>query len=88
MFNQEFMVLIDKNWMRIKKEHLGFILDGEINIIGKVNKVFMPQNDDSSMPEVIKILNNIQGYALSLLHELGFLKSDNVYIVTPIAIYR
>lgn len=88
LFNQEFMVLIDKNWMRIKKEHLGFILDGEINIIGKVNKVFMPQNDDSSMPEVIKILNNIQGYALSLLHELGFLKSDNVYIVTPIAIYR
>lgn len=88
MFNQDFMILIDKNWMRIKKEHLGFILDGKINIIGKVNKVFEPQNDDPSTPKVIKILNNIQEYTLSLLNELGFLKSDNVCIVTPIAIYR
>ncbi len=40
------------------------------------------------MPSVIKILNRIQKYTLSILHELGFDVSDKVFVIMPIAIYH
>lgn len=85
LYGGDYIVPIDKDWLRIKKEHLGYLMGGKISIVGKVCKT-LQINDE--VPEVIKILNKIQEYTLSLLKDLGFCVSDTVYLVSPIAIYH
>lgn len=83
--NNDYIVLLDQIWLRNKKEHLGYLLGGKINIVGKVSKALQTDNE---MPDVIRILNMIQQCTLSMLHDLGFCVSDKVYIISPIAIYH
>lgn len=85
LYSGSYMVLIDKIWLRNKKEHLGYLLGGKVNIVGKVSKFLQTDNE---MPDVIRILNKIQEYTLSILRDLGFCISDKVYIISPIAIYH
>lgn len=87
LYNEQVIVLIDKKWLRVQKDHLGYILNGEITIVGKINKV-LEMNNTVSVPNVINMLNKMQEYAMSLLYDLGLLNSDKVKIVTPIAIYH
>lgn len=83
--NSKYIVLIDKNWLRIKKEHLGYVLGGEINVVGKVSKCIQA---NSTMPTIIEILNKIQEFTIIMLQDMGFDVADEVYMISPIAIYH
>lgn len=85
LYNKNYIVLIDKLWLRTKKEYLGYLLGEKVNVVGKVSKSIQADDD---MPSVIKILNKIQEYTLTILRELGFGVSDNVFVIFPIAIYH
>lgn len=88
LYNQNFVILLDKEWLRVQKNHLGYIMDGKITVVGRVNKVLHMDNTITPTPNVINMLNKMQEYAMSLLHEIGILDSEKVNIVTPIAIYH
>lgn len=49
--SEKFMILIDQKWLRRKKEHLGYIIDGEISVVGNVNKIWH-KNSDSTVPSI------------------------------------
>lgn len=83
--NSNYIVLIDQNWLRIKKEHLGYVLGGEINVVGKVSKCIQA---NSTMPTIIEILNKIQEFTIIMLQDIGFDTADKVYMISPIAIYH
>ncbi len=85
LYNRDYIVLIDKFWFKIEKGYLGYLLGEKIHVAGKVSKFIQV---DDNMPSVIKILNRIQKYTLSILHELGFDVSDKVFVIMPIAIYH
>lgn len=85
LYNKNYIVLIDKLWIRTEKEYLGYLLGEKVNVVGKVTKSIQVDDD---MPSVIKILNKIQEYTLTILHELGFGVSDKVFVISPIAIYH
>lgn len=85
LYNKNYIVLIDKLWIRTEKEYLGYLLGEKVNVVGKVTKSIQVDDD---MPSVIKILNRIQEYTLKILHELGFGVSDKVFVISPIAIYH
>lgn len=85
LYNKDYIVLIDKLWIRAGKEYLGYLLGEKVNVVGKVTKSIQVDDD---MPSIIKILNRIQEYTLSILHELGFDVSDKVFVIVPIAIYH
>lgn len=85
LYGGDYIVPIDQNWLRTEKEHLGYLMGGKISVVGKVCKALQINNEG---PEVIKILNKIQEYTLSLLKDLGFYVLDTVYLVSPIAIYH
>lgn len=85
LYNKKYIVLIDELWLRTKKEYLGYLLGEKVNVIGKVIKSIQVEDD---MPSIIKILNGIQEYTLSILNELGFDVADKVFLISPIAIYH
>ena len=85
LYNRDYIVLIDKFWLKNEKGYLGYLLGEKIHVAGKVSKFIQV---DDNMPSVIKILNRIQKYTLSILHELGFDVSDKVFVIMPIAIYH
>ncbi len=85
LYNRGYIVLIDKQWLRIKKENLGYLLGEKINVVGKVSKFIQVDED---MPDVIKILNKIQKFAIAILSKLGFDISDKVFLIIPVAIYH
>lgn len=85
LYNKNYIVLIDKLWLKTKKEYLGYLLGEKVNVVGKVTKSIQVDDD---MPSIIKILNRIQEYTLTILHELGFGVSDKVFVISPIAIYH
>lgn len=83
--NKKYIVLIDKTWLKIKPDYLGYIWSKKVTIIGRISKSLQIDNE---MPKIIKILNEIQRYGLSLLEELGLESfSEEAYIVLPMAIY-
>ncbi|MCM1500189.1 MAG: hypothetical protein NC124_17135 [Clostridium sp.] len=52
--NKDYSIVLEQIWLKNKKEHLGYLLGGEINIVGRVCKS-LQVNDE--MPDVIRILN-------------------------------
>ncbi len=85
LYKRDYIVLIDKSWIKIGPEYLGYLLGEKIHVAGKVSKLIYVDND---MPYLIKVLNMIQKSVLSILHELGFDVSDKVFMILPIAIYH
>ena len=85
LFNKDYMILLDKMWFKNEKEYLGYLLDGRINVVGKICKVVQVGDEK---PAVIQMLNKIQEFTLSMLRDLGFSPSDKLYLVYPIAIYH
>lgn len=84
---KKFIILIDKEWLQYKKEHIGYAFEGKINVLGRIGKC-IEVNNKNDKPNLITMLNESQKYALSLLKELcGFLTDENVYLITPVAIY-
>lgn len=83
--NSKYIVLIDKNCLKFQKEHLGYVLDGEITVVRKVSKCIRASN---SMPTIIEILNKIQEFIIRMLQNIGFDVADRVYMISPIAIYH
>ncbi len=63
----------------------GYLLGEKINVVGKVSKFIQVDED---MPDVIKILNKIQKFAIAILSKLGFDISDKVFLIIPVAIYH
>lgn len=83
--NNKYIVLIDKDWLKIPKEHLGYVLGGEITVVGKVSKCIQASD---TMPTIIEILNKIQEFTIKMLKDIGFDVADRVYMISPIAIYH
>lgn len=86
LHRENLLVLIDKKWLRVKRKHIGYKFQGEIHVVGRIDKFVGTQNDKSGLG-VIDTLNKIQEVSLSMLYELGLLVSKEVYLITPIAIY-
>lgn len=84
LYNRKFIILIDKDCLKEKKEQLGYTLSGKINIVGRVGKQIENQKEK---PKLINTLDEMQKYALSLLCDLGFLQNEKAYLIIPIAIY-
>lgn len=83
--NNSYIILIDQTWLRTKKDFLGYLLGGKVNVVGKVSKAL---HTNAEMPDIIRILNRIQDYAISILNDFGLSMSEQAYIVSPIAIYH
>lgn len=86
LHRENLLVLIDKKWLRVKRKHIGYKFQGEIHVVGRIDKFVGIHNDKSELG-VIDTLNKIQEVSLSMLYELGLLVSKEVYLITPITIY-
>lgn len=87
LHRENLLVLIDKKWLRVKRKHIGYKFQGEIHVIGRIDKFVGDKNDNKNVLSVIDTLNKIQEVSLSMLYELGLLVSKELYLITPIAIY-
>jgi len=85
LYSDGLLIVLKEEYLREKRQQLGFKFDGEMTVVGKANKIVPEQNDDSL--KVISALNRIQRATINMLNELGFINKDEVLIVTPIAVY-
>lgn len=81
------IVLINDKYLRDNKEQIGYKFNSDVTVIGIVNKLASEPKKDSVSASVT--MDKIQIATLSLLRELGFIHGNNeeIFFVTPIAIY-
>jgi hypothetical protein len=76
---------LKEEYLRGDKLKIGFSFERKINVVGRVNKQIQETYDEK--PRVIKTLNEMQNVAFSMLYKYGFVKTEQPFIVNPIAVY-
>ncbi|MCL2135838.1 MAG: hypothetical protein FWH37_09915 [Candidatus Bathyarchaeota archaeon] len=87
LYSGKYIVLLNEEYMRVKKETAGFKFDSKVIVIGRVRKTTFEALIPTTYPKVIKLLNQIQDSTLTMPHEEGFTNEKAEYIIDPIAIY-
>jgi len=87
LYSGKYIVLLNEENMRIKKEVAGFKFDSKAIVLGRIRKTTLESFALPSYPKVIKLLNHIQDSTFTMLYEKGFVIEKPEYIVDPIAIY-
>jgi len=82
---ENLFIPLNEKYLRVDKNKIWFSFEREIKIVGRVNKLAHENNVENS--QIIQTLNEMQNIAFSMLLDLGFIKSKNPFIVTPIAVY-
>lgn len=85
LYADNVIVLIDEHCLRDETGKIGFKFDSKATVLGRVSKSMKLSSSGNS--DAINFLNAIQRRTLSILKELGFIQEDEVYFITPMAIY-
>lgn len=87
LYGKDMLILLTDDCIRGDAKKLGFIFDKNVKVLGKVNKHITNQKNDENSSRIVNSLNSMQNYSLNILKKLGFINTDEVYLITPIAIY-
>lgn len=87
LYGKDMIILLKDNFIREDAKKLGFIFNKNVTILGKVNKHIKNQKNNNSSSKIINSLNSMQNSSLNILKKLGFINTNEVYLITPIAVY-
>lgn len=94
LYHNPYLVPLHEEYLREPKRHIGFKLDGEQTVVGRISKHVNGKAEATSKVDKVDKkdtindqLNLIQNTAFDILHESGFIASPEVYIIDPVGIH-
>lgn len=80
------MIIINDKYLREDIRTISFKYSGSVNIIGVINRVYENIDKKSTSP-FMEVLNSVSVCGIEIVNALCNKRSEEIYIVTPIAIY-
>ena len=85
--HNEYIVLINEDYLRVDKNAAGFKFNPNATILGRIRKTTLESPSANQQPKVIDALNKIQSSTFNILYKQGFISTQPKYIIDPIAVY-